>query len=116
MTRATPQTIGAFLEKKAKRKQTVFYSDLAAHFELPPMDGAWSAHPLCGIFDILDQGDASAKRPFRTTVVVKREDHVPGNGFFESLANYKNIRASNDQRKLEVFASELKAVFAYPWK
>lgn len=116
MNKANPQTIGAFLEQKASEQKTVFYSELAVHFNLPPMDGAWPAHPLSNYFDVLDQEDAVAKRPFRTAVVITREHGVPGNGFFQSLGKYKGIRASNNQEKLEVFANELQAVFAHPWK
>lgn len=110
-----PQLIAAHLERAAKQQKTVFYGDLTAHFGLPPLDGAWSSHPLAAVFGVLDQEDAIAKRPFRTAVVVRREDRVPGDGFFQALELLRGIKARNSDKKLEVFIAELKAVYAFPW-
>jgi hypothetical protein len=32
--------LGSFLEAKARSQHTVFYSEVVAHFGLPPLDGA----------------------------------------------------------------------------
>ena len=107
--------LAAHLEAKAKAKKTAYYSDIAAHFGLPPLDGAWNSHPLCAAFDALDRQDADAKRPFRTSVVVAKGSNMPGPGYFSSLAALKGILTSNDSQRIEAFSHELNAAMAYPW-
>lgn len=111
----SPQQVGSFLEQNALNNRTVHYSDLVNHFSLPPLDGAWSSHPLSQIFEVLDQQDANQNRPFRTSVVIAKETSMPGSGFFEALDRLKNIRAVNENQKIAVFNTEITNAFAYPW-
>ncbi|HOW75102.1 MAG TPA: hypothetical protein P5102_09780 [Candidatus Competibacteraceae bacterium] len=115
MNEPSPQVIGLFLEEQARKRRTVYYSDIVARFGLPPMDGLWLNHPLSEIFDVLDQEDAMSNRPFRSAVVISKERNMPGNGFFEALERLRGIQTSNEQR-LEAFTRELEATFGYPWK
>jgi hypothetical protein len=107
--------LAAFLEGKARDQRTVFYSDLVARFGLPPLGEHWNLHPLAQAFDILDREDAAANRPFRTSVVIAKENNMPGGGYFTSLATLKNIHVRTEARKLEVFTQQLSAAFEYPW-
>lgn len=107
--------LAAYLESKAKSKRTVFYSDLVTHFALPPLDDAWIDHPLARAFAVLDQQDADAKRPFRTSVVIAKETNMPGSGYFKSLSALKGVRTNTEKQRLEVFARELQAAMDYPW-
>lgn len=111
----TPQQIGQFLEQQAKKNKSIFYSDLVAHFSLPPLEGAWLSHPLSEIFEVLDQQDANQNRPFRTSVVITKEGNMPGNGFFEALSRLKNIHATNDSQRMSVFTTEINNAFSHPW-
>ena len=111
----SPQLVGQYLEQLATNSQTINYHELVGHFALPPLDGAWSSHPLSEIFDVLDQQDANQNRPFRTSVVITVEGNMPGNGFFETLATLKNIQATNDNQRMTVFTAELNGAFAYTW-
>jgi hypothetical protein len=67
--------LAAYLEGKAKARRTAYYGEVVAHFGLPALDGAWTSHPLCHAFGVLDAQDAEAKRPFRTSVVVAKESN-----------------------------------------
>ena len=96
----------------ARKRGLITYGALVNALGLPLMDGAWAAHPLSKIFETLDQEDAKAQRPFRTTVVVKESDQTPGGGYYEALDRLKGIQARNALRKLEVFTRELKALYA----
>jgi hypothetical protein len=107
--------VGLFLEEKARNRRTVYYSDIVAHFGLPPMDGLWASHPLSRIFEFLDREDAMSNRPFRSAVVISKKRDMPGNGFFEALERFRGIQTSNEQQRLEAFRNERDATFGYPW-
>ena len=116
MATASPDSVGRFLEKQATNEKTVFYSDVIRHFEdLPELAGGWAAHPLCEIFDVLDQQDASGGRPFRTSVVVSMSDNMPGPGFFEALEKYKGVTAKSRDEHTDAWMNELQGAFRYPW-
>lgn len=111
-----PNAIGAVLEATAKDHRVMNYGRLAEQFNLPPLDGAWSAHPLSSIFEVLDQEDAAANRPFRTSVVVAVETNTPGSGYFEALERLKNILDPGTPAARDaLWADELQAAYNYPW-
>lgn len=111
-------TVGPFLEATAKSQGVVTYQDVInACPPLPPFDGAWNAHPLSRIFETLDQEDAQKKRPFRTSVVIKKDrlSRQPGQGFFEALDRLKGIKCLNDADRQKAWIAELKAAHAFSW-
>lgn len=111
-----PNAIGALLESVAKRKGQIHYSQIVEQFDLPSLDGAWSSHPLSQIFEVLDQQDAAANRPFRTSVVVLVESNRPGNGFYEALHRLKNIPDPKAPAARDtVWAREMRAAHSYKW-
>ena len=86
-TNVTAKEIGRFLESRVRAsgiEAVIFYNELASHFDLPEVDERWQQHPLCKIFDDLDNEDAKNKRPFRTVLVVSRDKGRPGQGFSSS--------------------------------
>ena len=99
--------LGQHLEGIAKKGRPIYYADLVTQFNLPPLDGAWTSHPLCAAFGHLDREDAEAKRPFRTSVVIAKELNRPGDGFFKSLFELKRISAKSENQKMEIFLREL---------
>ena len=107
--------LAARLETVATKGRTIYYSDLVAEFGLPPLDGAWTSHPLSAAFDRLDREDAEANRPFRTSVVIAKDLNRPGDGFFKSLFELKHVSAKSENQKMEVFAREFQAASQYPW-
>jgi hypothetical protein len=113
-----PSLIGDFLEAvlKAKPHQVANYGQLATKFGLPDLDGAWRSHPLSQIFEVLDQEDALAGRPFRTSVVVGVVSNSPGPGFFEALERLKGIPDPKTAKAREtLWLKELAAANSYPW-
>jgi hypothetical protein len=109
------EKLARFLEDKARRKRTIYYSELATQFGLPPLDGAWVGHPLARAFDTLDREDAELHRPFRTSMVISKEKNMPGDGYFTSLFELKGIHAKSEKQRLEVFSQELSAAMNYKW-
>jgi hypothetical protein len=107
--------LAKFLEDKARRRRTVYYSELVTQLGLPPLDGAWIGHPLERAFDALDREDAEAHRPFRTSMVVSKEKNMPGDGYFKSLSELKGIHAKSEKQRLEAFLQELSAAMNYKW-
>jgi hypothetical protein len=107
--------LARFLEDKARRKRTIYYSELVTQFGLPPLDGAWLGHPLERAFDALDREDAMAQRPFRTSMVISKEKNMPGDGYFKSLFELKGIHAKSEKQRVEAFSRELSAAMSYKW-
>lgn len=104
-----------FLIGVITQNKTTTYGAVCNAFGLPPLDGAWKAHPLCMIFDQIDRSDAEHSRPFKTAVVLSRAGGEVGAGFFEALEKYKGIRALNADAKLTVWNNELIGCYAYAW-
>jgi hypothetical protein len=113
-----PNLVGTYLEAKLKARpqQTSNYTDVASRFGLPEFDGAWNAHPLSQIFEVLDQQDANANRPFRTSVVVGVSGNSPGSGLFEALERLKGIADPvTEIAREQLWITELNAAYGYPW-
>jgi hypothetical protein len=113
-----PNLIGTYLEAalKSKRPRPTYYKDVASHFGLPEFDGAFHAHPLSQIFEVLDQQDAIANRPFRTSVVVAVTTNRPGQGFYEALERLKGKPdPKTDDAREQLWLSELNDAYRYPW-
>ncbi|WP_157198052.1 hypothetical protein [Methylomonas sp. DH-1] len=113
-----PNLVGSHLERilKARPQRTTNYGAIAQAFSLPDFDGAWSSHPLSEIFEVLDQQDANARRPFRTSVVTGKVSNAPGPGFYEAMQRLKGIPDPVTQSAREqLWISELNEAYAYPW-
>ena len=107
--------LAGFLEDRARRRRTVYYSELVAQFGLSPLDGTWTGHPLERAFDSLDREDAERNRPFRTSMVISKEKNMPGDGYFKALADLKGIHAKTEKQRLEAFSRELSAAMNFKW-
>ena len=110
--------IGSFLEDRARRldgEAPIFYSDLAAHFGLPPVTDAWFTHPLCDMFEQLDQEDERLERPFRTALVISKERSMPGAGFFKTIVRLRGLshppRTEHD--KMRLYLDELNSLLSH---
>jgi hypothetical protein len=106
--------IGLFLENVARKKETVSYSELCRNFNLPSFNGLWQSHPLSGILETLDQYDAAHNRPFRSAVIVTKEDSSPGKGLFEALSRLKGMKI-NKRDWDSVWIAELNSAYSYQW-
>jgi hypothetical protein len=113
-----PNLVGSYLESRLKSRphKPATYSEIATNFGLPNFDGAWAAHPLSAIFEVLDQQDANANRPFRTSVVIGINSNAPGPGLYEALERLKSIPDPKTKTAREqLWISELNAAYIYPW-
>ena len=112
------RTIGAFLEERVRRfgsDAPIYYGDLAAHFAMPPVTGAWFTHPLCAIVGEIDVEDVRLGQPFRTVLVISKERNMPGEGFFKAYLDLNpHVRVpKTDNDKMKLFVGELNNVLAY---
>ena len=107
--------LARYLEDRAKRKRTVYYGELVAHFGLPSLDGTWVGHPLERAFDAFDREDAEADRPFRTSMVISKEKNMPGDEYFKALSDLRGIHTKSEEQRLEAFSRELSAAMNHKW-
>jgi hypothetical protein len=110
-----PNLVGNFLEQKIQQRAVTNYGEVALHFGLPEFNGAWAAHPLSEIFEVIDQQDANANRPFRTSIVISATTNSPGAGFYEALVRLKNIKPVITKMRETVWMQELNAAYNYQW-
>ena len=104
-----------FLIELIKKNKTTTYGTVCDAFGLKPLNGVWSDHPLCLIFDEIDRLDAENNRPFKTSIVLTKNGGNVGGGFYEALLKYKNISCRKLDEKLAAWTNEIKGCFAYKW-
>ncbi|MHA3048123.1 hypothetical protein [Acinetobacter sp. ANC 4639] len=116
MTKIDRKLVSEQLEKAIKSKKTMTYTEIVNHFGLPPLDGHWKSHPLCSLFELIDQEDAKEKRPFKTAIVVSSKEQKPGTGLFEALERLKKIPdPKTPEARDKIWVAELNAVFKYKY-
>ena len=111
-------SISLHLENIAMNHRVVNYTEIVIQFVLPSLDGAWAAHPLSHIFEILDTEDAIANRPFRTSVVITARGNGPGAGYFEALERLKKIPdpgECNSDGRLALWLQQLRETHGCHW-
>lgn len=108
-------TVFEVLKEVAKSKTLITYKDLAYQLNMSTNFIPWTEHPLCDIFDQLDQEDARQSRPMITSLAVNSKKTGPGGGYFRALERYKGIKSLNSESKLLNWANEVKAVYEYDW-
>ena len=111
-------SIALHLENIARNHRVVTYTEIVNQFGLPSLDGAWAAHPLSHIFEIMDKEDAIANRPFRTSVVITARGNGPGAGYFEALERLKKIPdpgECNSDGRLALWLQQLRETHGCHW-
>lgn len=99
------RTVREKLIEVAKRKGTILYSEVAPVVNLQARDLT-----LFQILDDVNRREHEADRPFLTAVVVRKEDGMPGQGFFK-LATQLGHHRDGDDRTL-YWMWELERVYA----
>jgi hypothetical protein len=90
--KTTEKDIAEFLEEKARIGEPIFYLDVVNRFpDVGPLTPHWPSHPLSAIFGHLDDDDQARQRPYRTALVVSKERGKPGDGFFNAMADLRDI-------------------------
>jgi len=96
-------------------KAPVTYSDLLEQFGHPPISQRclWHQSPMKGIFSLLDKADISEGRPLRTTMVIRKDTKLPGNGYFRTLAGCQAISIPRSKpERLELHEAEMARLVA----
>ncbi|HWP91546.1 MAG TPA: hypothetical protein VNN20_05050 [Thermodesulfobacteriota bacterium] len=94
------------LRDRARKRQLITYSELAeklTHVTIEP-----PYHPLYWMLGEISTTEHNAGRPLLSAIVVRRDDNMPGNGFFE-LADELGYDISDDTL---FWADQLKKVFS----
>jgi hypothetical protein len=111
------EEVARYLEQRARlprNEAPIFYNDLAAQFGFRTVDEHWLSHPLCAIFAALDADDQAHNRPFRTALVVSRERGLPGDGFFRTLEQLRDLNPiRGDFEQMRVWRDEFDRLLAY---
>lgn len=110
MTEINHKLISEQLEK------SITYIKIVNYFGLPSLDANWKSHPLCSLFELIDQEDAKEKRPFRTSIVVNSKEQRPSTGLFEALERLKKIPdPKTPEARDKIWIAELNAVFKHKY-
>ena len=86
------RTLREKLIEVAKHKGTISYSDVARIADLHVRSRA-----LFQILDDISTAEFAAGRPLLTAVVVRKEDGMPGGGFFKLATQLGQHRAGDDR-------------------
>ena len=97
------------LIRVAKSESYVNYSDVAPMAGLN-MELAHDRNQIARILDGISQAEHNAGRPLLSAVVIRRDENMPGNGFF-TLAKRLGLHTEGDN--LEFWLSELRRVHDY---
>ena len=100
------QAIYEKLLRAARTEDTVNYSDIAPLASLN-MDLAHDRNQIAGILDGISQAEHDAGRPLLSAVVIRKDENMPGNGFF-TLAKRLGLHKGGDN--LGFWLAELRRV------
>ncbi len=108
----TYKEVGAYLESVARTGKYINYVDLLREFpDLPTNLFPFPQNPLSLMFEELDREDNTAKRAFRTSLVVSKEHGIPGDGYFKMLERMRGQAVAKSDR-LAVWLHEFNRVIA----
>ena len=93
----------------AQEKGYVYYSDVAPMAGLN-MDSPGDRNEIAAILDGISQAEHDAGRPLLSAVVIRRDENMPGTGFF-TLARALGLHTEGDN--LDFWLAELRRVHDY---
>lgn len=108
----TYEQLAECLERKARVRRTVTYNDLAEELGLPRVGNLFANYPLNAFFEQIDAVDSLEKQPFRTALVVQKVSGRPGDGFFTSLSQLREVTIPSQDEE-QVWKSEIDQLFSY---
>lgn len=82
------------------------YSTIISHFKLPPIQGNSGQHILITTLKQLQAEDIAAGRPLLSSIVVRKEDGLPGSGFYVGIKLSLGINAKTYAERRQVFRRE----------
>jgi len=99
------EMIYAILIQLAKKKTTIFYSELGNHIGLKP--GNYLGFKLGSILDQINRDEHKHGKPMLSAVVITKQNGIPAPGFFDLAKELKGF--SGD--KIDFWNHELKDVY-----
>ena len=101
-------TIRDRLIEAAKNKKVVFYAEIGELLNFS-MDNPHHRRELGRILGEISTEEEHSGRPLLSAIVVHKDDHLPGKGFFELARELSKINPGVDNDTF--YASELQRVF-----
>lgn len=103
------QDIHEELLRVAKAGCSVNYSDIAPMVGLN-MESAYDRNQIARVLDGISRAEHLAGRPLLSAVVIRKDENMPGNGFF-TLARGLGLHTKGDN--FEFWLAELRRVHDY---
>jgi hypothetical protein len=98
------------LERVARQKDTIFYSELTPEIKAMPLKP--NSGLVGQLLDAVSQStDAEVEVMLSAVVIHKGDDHLPGTGFFSLARSLGREVGDDDLSKVEFHARELMAVY-----
>jgi hypothetical protein len=94
------------LKEMARAKGMIYYSQIA------PVAGVGQRN-LGPILGEVCQSEVHQGRPMLGAVVVRKDSHMPGEGFFKGARKLGLFQGSTDKERREFWGQELKKVHGY---
>ena len=94
------------LKEVARAGGVIYYSQVAPVAGVGPRNLGQILGEVC-------QGEVHQGRPMLGAVVVRKDSHLPGQGFFKSARKLGLFQGSNDKERREFWVQELRKVHGY---
>jgi hypothetical protein len=101
--------IRSLLEGVARRKGEIHYSELTQKIQTLPLDP--NDPMLVRLLDSVSRSTHTGLNVMLSAVVVHKDDHRPGKGFFKLARELGHQVGHDDLAELEFHARELEAVY-----
>ena len=103
---STHQAVYERLKEVARANGVIYYSQIA------PVAGVGQRN-LSPILGEICKGEVHQGRPMLGAVVVRKDSHMPGEGFFKGARKLGLFQGSTDRERQEFWVQELKKVHGY---
>ena len=100
------QAVYERLKEVARASGVIHYSQIAPIAGVGPRNLGQILGEVC-------QGELHQGRPMLGAVVVRKDSHIPGQGFFKSARKMGLFQGSTDKDKREFWVQELRKVHGY---
>jgi len=100
------QAVYEMLREVARAKGTIYYSQVALAAGVGPRNLGLLLGEVCS-------SEVRQGRPMLGSVVVRKDSHMPGEGYFKSTQRMGKFQGSSEEDKRAFWVQELKKVHGY---